>query len=227
MKKSSEFWNKDYKTGASFRATATEQPSNAVVRFIDFLNSSNLPREGKLLDVGCALGRNSIYLAKQGFQVVGVDVSDVAIRQAEDRANKAGLKVDYRVLDISASWPFDDNSFDLVVDIATSHLLNTQETNSYRDELLRVLKPSGRFLIYTLDRTKDKEAQKLIKEHPGPEENTYVIPQTGVVERTFTLEEIIGLYRPLQVEARELIFHPIEFQGRIYERYFWWVIFKK
>lgn len=227
MKKSTEFWNQDYKTGASFKETTAEQPSIAVVRFINFLKSSNLPLEGKLVDVGCALGRNSNYLTQQGFQVIGIDISDVAIKQARARAKKAGLKVDYKVLDISTSWPFNDNSFDFVMDIATSHLLTAQETSFYRDELLRVLKPGGRFLLYTLDRTKDQEAQKLIKEHPGPEKNTYVIPQTGVVERTFTLEEIADSYTPLHVEAQELIYHPTEFQGKTYKRYFWWVILKK
>ena len=52
---------------------------------------SNRPIEkGKALDVGCGFGHNSLWLAQHGFLVTGVDVSEVALKQAEENASEIG-----------------------------------------------------------------------------------------------------------------------------------------
>ena len=49
------------------------------------------PRQGKALDLACGAGRNGIWLAKRGMDVTLVDVSDVAIEKAQERAHGLGL----------------------------------------------------------------------------------------------------------------------------------------
>ncbi len=46
---------------------------------------------GKALEIGCGTGTNSIWLARQGFDVTGVDLSEVAIERAEAKAAEAGV----------------------------------------------------------------------------------------------------------------------------------------
>jgi SAM-dependent methyltransferase len=48
---------------------------------------------GRALDVGMGQGRNAIYLARQGWQVTGFDVSAVGVKRAQDQAAAAGLQL--------------------------------------------------------------------------------------------------------------------------------------
>jgi methyl halide transferase len=53
----------------------------------------------KALDVGCGTGDNSIWLAQNGFQVIGVETSDIAIEKAKEKASKAKVECDFILLD--------------------------------------------------------------------------------------------------------------------------------
>jgi tellurite methyltransferase len=53
-----------------------------------------------LVDLGSGEGRDSIYFARRGYRALGVDISSVGIRKAEDRASHLGVKVQFRVGDI-------------------------------------------------------------------------------------------------------------------------------
>jgi SAM-dependent methyltransferase len=68
----------------------------------------------RALDVGCGQGRNAIWLAQQGHTVTAVDVSDLAIAQAEELAVAAGVDVDFATVDI-AEWEPPASAFDLVL----------------------------------------------------------------------------------------------------------------
>lgn len=50
-------------------------------------------KPGRALDVGLGQGRNSIYLAQKGWEVTGIDTSDVGIEQARAEASRLGLKI--------------------------------------------------------------------------------------------------------------------------------------
>jgi SAM-dependent methyltransferase len=52
------------------------------------------------LEIGCGTGDNAIWLAQQGFEVVAVDSSPIAIEQAQEKAAKTGAKCDFLVLDV-------------------------------------------------------------------------------------------------------------------------------
>lgn len=53
----------------------------------------------KALDVGCGTGDNAIWLAQQGFEVTGCDISPTAIEEAQRRAKAAGAACSFSVLD--------------------------------------------------------------------------------------------------------------------------------
>jgi tellurite methyltransferase len=60
-----------------------------------------LPRAPRtLVDLGSGEGRDSIYFARQGYRVLGVDISSVGVRKAERRASRLGVDVRFRVGDI-------------------------------------------------------------------------------------------------------------------------------
>src|SRR5579859_4588006 len=50
---------------------------------------------GRALDVGCGEGADAIWLARSGWTVTAIDVSDVAVRRAREAAELAGAMVDW------------------------------------------------------------------------------------------------------------------------------------
>jgi len=109
---------------------------------------------GKVLDVGTGTGMLAIEFAKgiPGVEVVGLDLSDVVLELARDNAQKSGVssRVSFEKGD-AQDMPFEDDTFDLVISGNTLHLLK----NPVRmfNEIQRVLKPGGRFLVSDLRRS--------------------------------------------------------------------------
>ena len=95
----------------------------------------------KVLDYGCGDGPLSILLAKNGVDVVGIDISEDAIAVCKDSAKKEGLegKVSFFVMDAEKT-SFSDNYFDGVLCTGVLHHL---DIDTALKELARILKPDG------------------------------------------------------------------------------------
>jgi 2-polyprenyl-3-methyl-5-hydroxy-6-metoxy-1,4-benzoquinol methylase len=78
---------------------------------IDFLlNLYAVPRDAHILDVGCGTGRHSIELARRGFRVTGIDLSEGMLSVARRNAESAGVEVEFlrrNAKDFSFDEPFD------------------------------------------------------------------------------------------------------------------------
>jgi SAM-dependent methyltransferase len=68
---------------------------------------------GRALDVGCGEGADAIWLARRGWRVTAIDVSDVAVSRARDAAELAGAAVEW-VCGDALRTPFPARSFDLL-----------------------------------------------------------------------------------------------------------------
>jgi len=91
---------------------------------------------GAVLDVGCGLGDNAIYLATQGHQVTAIDAAPSAIDQARQRARQRGVAVSFAVADASSLSGF-DGLFDSVLDGACYHCLDEDARHAYAAALHR------------------------------------------------------------------------------------------
>lgn len=98
----------------------------------------------KLLDYGCGNGVHSIFLAKQGAGVVGIDLSESSLKIARKRAKREGVenKVKFIAMDCE-KMDFPGNSLDIIFDGGTFSSLDLSRAYP---ELSRVLKPDG-FLL--------------------------------------------------------------------------------
>jgi len=100
----------------------------------------------RALDVGCGLGRNSRWLASQGFSVTGVDIAPYAVAEATRRS--AGLAADFLEVDFVRE-PVPGSPFDLVYDSGCFHHLAPHRRISYMEALRDCLAPGGLFGICT------------------------------------------------------------------------------
>ncbi len=70
-------------------------------------------KPGKALDIGMGQGRNALFLAQQGWDVTGLDLSDVGVAEASERARKLGVRIDARVQDVFL-FDFGEAQWDLI-----------------------------------------------------------------------------------------------------------------
>ena len=120
-------------------------PPESVVRFV--ARNFYPPQErGKirLLDAGCGPGACTWFMAREGFQVSGIDGSPTAIRYARERLKAEGLTADLQVGDYT-SLPWSDELFDGAVDNVSFYANLMADWQRAVDEIHRVLKPGGMF----------------------------------------------------------------------------------
>ncbi|MFD1178730.1 class I SAM-dependent methyltransferase [Paenibacillus puldeungensis] len=104
-----------------------------------------LPKGAKVLDLCCGMGRHSMALVEAGYTVTGVDLSDVLLREAKGNDTAGHVKwykADMRKLPLAGG-------FDAVVNLFTSfgYFETDEEHIQVLQEIARMLKPGGRFII--------------------------------------------------------------------------------
>ena len=94
-----------------------------------------------LLDIGCGAGLNASYLKEKGYEIYGIDVSQIAI----DKFNKKGFKG--KIMDISQTLEFEENFFDVI--FASEVIEHISYTEGFLKETKRILKPGGILYLST------------------------------------------------------------------------------
>jgi 2-polyprenyl-3-methyl-5-hydroxy-6-metoxy-1,4-benzoquinol methylase len=87
------------------------KPSTFLLREIETLQ--RLSPGNRALDIACGEGRNSIYLAQHGFLVTALDISDIGIVKAFQRAEEERVQIDFQRVDLD-EYKFTDQ-FDLII----------------------------------------------------------------------------------------------------------------
>ena len=96
-----------YTPGASEKQE--QEPSRFLVENLELLS------RGKVLDVAMGAGRNSIYLARQGFAVEGVDISAEAVQQASQQAEIEGLTIKAQIGDLEKDYAIPAQIYDVII----------------------------------------------------------------------------------------------------------------
>lgn len=120
-------------------------------RLVELLDRYEEPGQVRVLDLGCAGGRNTLLLAAAGFDVHAVDASHAMIERTRARVaellggDEARRRIRPGCMD---SLDFDEGFFDLVIALGLYHNARTpQEWDRALSETARVLKPSGFLLV--------------------------------------------------------------------------------
>jgi SAM-dependent methyltransferase len=113
-------------------------PQPAVVALVD----AGVFR-GEVLDAGCGLGENAIFLASRGLRVTGVDGAEAALRTARERAAERGVEVTFTHTEVT-TFAGVEQRFDTVLDSALYHCLDDDQRTAYAEALWRVTTPGAR-----------------------------------------------------------------------------------
>jgi len=119
----------------------TSQEVDAIVRFLE-LNSESI-----VLDLCCGQGRHSLELARRGYKVVGLDLSETLLAQSRRSAQKESLDIEFVRADMrEISF---ERKFDGIFNFYTAfgYFERDEDNQAVLDTVADALKPQGRFLL--------------------------------------------------------------------------------
>jgi SAM-dependent methyltransferase len=151
-----------------------------------------LPSSGKALAVADGEGRNGIWLAEQGLDVLSIDFSPAAQLKAEALAKERGVTVAFERTDVH-SWQYPEAAFDVVVEIFTQFSSPAERSRKWAG-MRRALKPGGLLIIqgYT------------------PKQLQYRTGGPSQIENLYTramLEEAFNEFREVAIVEEDLEMH--------------------
>ncbi len=109
------------------------------IRFLK--DNIHLLPKGRALDLAMGEGRNGIYMATQGFDVLGLDISPVGLNKAHQLAEHHKVKIETRVVDLE-NYQLEKNAYDVI--ICTYYM-----QRDLFDQMKESLKPGGMALVET------------------------------------------------------------------------------
>jgi 2-polyprenyl-3-methyl-5-hydroxy-6-metoxy-1,4-benzoquinol methylase len=120
---------------------------------VDFVERElGADRAKRVLDIGCGSGRHAIELARRGYRVTGIDLSDGQLRRAREKAKAAGVAVDFQRHD--ATQPHFKQEFDAAI-MFCEGAFPLMETDAKNHAVLvhaaAALRPRGKLLLTTLN----------------------------------------------------------------------------
>jgi 2-polyprenyl-3-methyl-5-hydroxy-6-metoxy-1,4-benzoquinol methylase len=139
-----DYWEKMYEMPLEELPWEIKEAPQELKTYID----ANKTDDGTALDAGCGTGNFSVYLAKNGYSVTGVDYSGKALEIARENNQVTKLPITYIRTDLTKlKDAVAGKGFDLILDYKVSHHLNAESLKIYIAQCVELLKPNGRKLL--------------------------------------------------------------------------------
>lgn len=122
-----------------------DEPVNVMAK--ELLQTYDMSKGRKLLDVGCGNGTDSLLFAEHGFDVTATDFSESGVRILLDRAKDLTLHIDARLHNTEERFPWDDGSFDVIYAHLALHYFDHATTMTVFREMRRLLKVGGSLFV--------------------------------------------------------------------------------
>lgn len=136
----------------------------------------------KVLEIGCGEGTNTVFLAKNGFNVTAFDLSKIAIHKTDEAAKKAEVQVSTFIADINDYAP--SEQFDIIFSTGTLQYLLPEKRKTFIDALKVSTNKGGLHVFHTF-------AKK-----------TYISPAPDAEDAEFLWDsgELLNFYQDWRVE---------------------------
>ena len=172
-----EFWNEVWDT-----VDPSETSHDALLQSV-----ASEMRPGRALDVGCGAGGNAIWLAERGWEVTGLDFSEVAVQKCKEVAANRGLSIEFIASDASTYEP--KAQYQLVISFYIQ--LPPDQRRQILSNAASALAPGGKLLFVSHDRSAPPpgwDADEL-NSLTTPDEVVVELPSLRI-ERAEVIEEI-------------------------------------
>ncbi len=139
-------WNRIFKE----QGKVFLKPQEDIPRIVKLFKKKGIK---KVLDLGCGSGRHTVYLAKNGFDVYGIDIAPVGIKLTKDWLKQEKLRADLKFGSIYQKLPYEDNFFDALIAIQVINHGKIENIRKLIKEMERILKPNGLIFITVMQKT--------------------------------------------------------------------------
>jgi len=147
FKKSKAVWEENLKL---FPNSKLQFPAENLVRLFSGRYISVPSAPAKVMDHGFGHGNSLVYFSSLGYECSGCEISEHLVNEVSTMFKGSGTDVDLRLID-GLNFPFEDNSFDIIVSWDVLHYNGTREAVAKTiDEMHRTLKPGGIVLLSSI-----------------------------------------------------------------------------
>lgn len=149
-------------------------------------------KDDTIIDLGCGIGSNSIYLYEKGIDVIACDISEEALKMLKRYLPNANIMC----FDILRGLPFNNNYTKVLVADLSLHYFSLKNTKIVIKEIKRVLKNEG-YLLCRVNSTKEKKMKYDTNKIVEIQKNYYNIK--GKVMRFFDKEQVEELFEEFDI----------------------------
>ncbi|TXT57095.1 MAG: hypothetical protein BAJALOKI1v1_1880003 [Promethearchaeota archaeon] len=141
-----EYWERTYEKKELSRIPwHSDDPP---IRLKELIEKGDV-KVGKALDLCSGAGTNSIFLAKKGFDVIGIDISEEAVKIAKERAKEDNVAEKCQFLSANVlEKEFPPTTFNFIIDRGCYHHMPQEEKPFLAQKVEESLKPMGMYLLY-------------------------------------------------------------------------------
>jgi SAM-dependent methyltransferase len=144
------FYQAAYRLGITPWEDASATHGHLIASLLEREESGRQPPFGPLLDLGCGSGYWAVWLARRGWNVVGIDNVPKAVRRARKRAQAAGVDIRFIGGDVTAlSVAGVGSGFQFLLDLGCFHGLNDGQRAAMGREVSMVAAPGATLLELT------------------------------------------------------------------------------
>jgi ubiquinone/menaquinone biosynthesis C-methylase UbiE len=194
-----------------------EEPDQVLVDFITRLKKKN--KKLRVLDLGCGAGRHQLYMAEQGFEAHGIDISETGLNLTKERLKRQNLEA-YIIRCDMKMLPYVDSCFDAVVSLHTIYHQKLREIQETISEIKRLLKKESLVLVNFLSKRTYSHRKGV-----EVEENTFMEQEgaeKGVLHHFTDKEEIEHMFEDFEIVDVRLSERKVE--GKLRSR---WILIAK
>ena len=157
--------------GIAYRFGLGPQPSDVPDhRLVELVEGPDRLAPGRAIDLGCGTGRNALYLARHGWETVGVEMVGYAVELAQRKADAQHQSIQFVQGDVTRLADLNIGAdFTLLMDGGCYHTIPPRRREAYADSIATVSAPGARLIMvgFSFSLGAGRRPERLVERLPG------------------------------------------------------------